>query len=421
MTRWVVLLWVAAASVAQAAEPLTLERAVSLALSRNERVGASSELAQASNARLSAARSFFFPTVSITGVWTRQPPTQVRSANGLQATGAISVLLFDGRVVPLYRMASHDAQAAQLDLKNQERLVAFETADAFLQTLGYQQVAEAAQKRVALAKQSLEEAQVRFKAGLVSSNDVTRAEVELATAQQGAIRSEGDAKNSLLQLSFLIASEIDGPLQPVDIAIPQNSIASQPPELLVRQAVEARPDVNAAKERILSANAFADEPLWRWVPSLSAAGQFRESNKTSILAPSEDWSAQLILTWTLLDPTRFADRAQRLALARAQKLNTSYLERQVATEVKTSLVSLQVADAAVREAKVAAEVARKSAEETQVLYREGLARAIEVSDATQRLFEAEVSLAQERYARGVSFLNLRSSVGEGPLGGELQP
>ena len=49
--------------------PLTLERAVTLAVERNERAAIAETTVEAAEARVSRARTAFFPSVDITGNW----------------------------------------------------------------------------------------------------------------------------------------------------------------------------------------------------------------------------------------------------------------------------------------------------------------------------------------------------------------
>jgi outer membrane protein TolC len=60
--------------------------------------------------------------------------------------------------------------------------------------------------------------------------------------------------------------------------------------------------------------------------------------------------------------------------------------------------------------------ARRNAEETSALYREGLASALELADANQRLFEAEVAEVTARYRMALAYLALREARGDAPVG-----
>jgi outer membrane protein TolC len=87
-------------------------------------------------------------------------------------------------------------------------------------------------------------------------------------------------------------------------------------------------------------------------------------------------------------------------------------------DIQRAQVALDNAQAALRQSELAAKTARRNAEETGILYREGLTTALAVADASLRLFEAEVALARQRYTLGVALLALRAAVGLDPLGKE---
>src|SRR5262249_16965728 len=75
--------------------------------------------------------------------------------------------------------------------------------------------------------------------------------------------------------------------------------------------------------------------------------------------------------------------------------------------------ALQVAERAL-------EAARKSVTETGILYRQGLARAIELIDANDSRFVAEVNFATAELSLALSYLGLRHSLGLDVLGTEMR-
>jgi hypothetical protein len=50
-----------------------------------------------------------------------------------------------------------------------------------------------------------------------------------------------------------------------------------------------------------------------------------------------------------------------------------------------------------------------------ILYKQGLAKAIEVSDANDRQFDAEVTRESAKFTMEQAYLDLRSALGFGPL------
>lgn len=419
----------APSSESAAAEVLTLERAVVLASERNERTLAAQQRAEAADARVARARAFFFPELTLTGTYTRRLRETVRNVGGeetvlqrrnaLGATAAARMTLFDARGFPLYRAARLEGEAAELESREQRRLVGFEAADAFLTTLGAQQVYEAAIRRLEFAQQTLLDAKARAEAGLASTNDVTRAELEVSSAEVELAQARGDAQTSRIELGYLLVSPVEGALAPPE---PLLAEASQPAEglsALAQGAEERRLDILSAKLRVQAQEASAREPLARLFPSLGVSGQYRITNEAGLAGNRGDGFLALDLTWTLFDGgERYAERRERVALAQAADLEATALTRRVSVDIQRAQVTMANAQAALRQSELAAVQARKNAEETGILYRQGLSTALAVADASLRLFEAEVELARTRYTLGVALLDLRAAVGLDPLGKE---
>ena len=413
-------------SEAPAGEALTLEQAVMMASQRNERALAAQQRAEAADARVARARAFFFPELTLTGSYARRFPSTTGS--GLGATAVARVTLFDARGFPLYRAARLEGEAAQLESLEARRLVGFEAADAFLTTLGSQQVYEAAVRRLEFARQNLADAKARAEAGLASTNDVTRAELEVANAEVQLAQARGGAETSRLELGYLLVTDVDGPL-----ALPEPLLgeALRPDEgllALVPGAGERRLDVLSSRLRVQALESSAREPLARLFPSLGVTGQYRLTGTgTSTGIPGGDPGGagsgfvSVDLTWNLFDGgERYAERRERVALARAAELESTSRTRRVDVDIERARVELRNAQAALKQSELATEQARKNAEETSILYRQGLSTALAVSDAALRLFEAEVALARSRYSLGVALLDLRAAVGLDPLGKEPQ-
>ncbi len=425
------LILLLAPGIAAQERPLTLDEAVRLALERNEQSLATQEDVAAANARVQRARSFFLPTITSTGTYTRRPYERritvgesevvIQRLHGLSETMSLNLTLFDARslsglsAVKAQRNAEVDAAAES------RRQLAFEVGQAFLATLGAAQVQEASGRRFAFAGQNLEAAKARYAAGLASINDVTRAELEYATAEVGVTRVKGDVESSTLQLGYLLDAPeaVRAPLVVPEFLIEAASAEAAVAESLVEEALARRLDVGSLRWQASAQRHLAKEPMLRWVPSLSASGRYVMTNEAGFSGKTWNWNFGATLSWTLFDGlARFADNRERKALAKLADLNLQAAVRRVDVEVREALVSLENQRASLRQASVAHEVAKKNAAETAELYRQGLASALEVADANVSLFEAEVGLVRERYGLGVAFLNLEAALGLDPFGKE---
>ncbi|HTE53723.1 MAG TPA: TolC family protein [Kofleriaceae bacterium] len=403
-------------STAPAASPFTLARAIQMALRRDERPRIAERQLASFEAQVDRARAFFFPDVALSGQYNfRGDPGMFQERHVLTGSVTASLVLFDGRGIPLYRAASLARSAAALDRDESVRQVAFEAAGAYLTTLGLQAVVEAAQHRVAFARATLADARGRVSAQLASSNDVTRADVELGTAVRELRRAQGDLDSGMLNLGWLIGAELRAPLASPDDLLAE---AARPGarRLAVSEAQARRLDVRSGRIRVEAARQRALEPLWRWTPALGLIGQGSTSSVEDQTGRQTDWFLGVTAAWTLWDGgERGADRDDLVAQAEAAALQSDRQTRQVALEVQTATSALSSARETATVAESAVIAARKNVEETRTLYRQGLARALEVADATASLFDAEVALARERYGLGLALLDLRAALGVDPL------
>lgn len=410
---------------------LALDEAVNLALERNERALATREDVKAADARVARARSFFLPTITTTGIYQRRAyevkrlvgdaEVVIQRYNGLSNTLGLNLTLFDARSLAGLSAVRAQRNADVAAATESRRQLAFEVSQAFLATLGTAQVQEASNRRLAFAGQSLEAAKARYAAGLTSINDVTRAELEYATADVGVTQVKGQVETSILQLGYLLDAPdaVRGRLVVPEFLIEAASAEAANSEALVEEALARRLDVGSLRWEASSRRVLAKVPMLGWLPSLSASGQYRITNEASFNNRTWNWNVGATLSWTLFDGlARFSDKKEREALARLADLDLQAATRRVDVEVREALVSLENQRASLKQAAVAYDVAKKNAAETAELYRQGLASALEVADANVSLFEAEVGLVQERYGLGIAFLNLEAALGLDPFGKE---
>lgn len=395
--------------------PLTIERAVELALERNERAAIAETTVEAAEARVSRARTAFLPRVDVNGNW-RNDFEAESTDRTLQTSAFLTQPIFDARVFPLYRQARFQREATRFTAADTRRLLAFDAAGTFLQTLSLEQVLLAAGHRREFAQTNLDDVRARFEAGLVSSNDVTRAELELATAVRGVAQATGDVQASRIELETLLKTDV-GPLAPPESLL---VAAANPPaatEAQITAAQQRRPDIAATRANVEALRAFAQEPAARFLPSVLFTAQTRNINDGPLTSRTNDGFFGFSFSWPVFDAgLRHAESRERNALVRGAELQLQLAQRDVERQLRSAAVQLATEQAALREAIAALRAARKNAEETNALYREGLASALELADANQRLFESEVAEVTARFRMAVSYLAWREASGIGPVG-----
>lgn len=431
MAALVLAFWGAGSVVHAQDNVLTLESAIRMALTRNERSLMADQNNTAAQAAVGMARAYFLPAINATGTYTRRPFQVVRTVGGTEIAvqkfnalaGVISLnmTLFDAVGIPGYRNIRFERDAQRYASADAKRQLAFEASNAYLSTLGIDQVLEAAHHRYDYAKQAFEAAKARYKAGLVGVNDVTRAELEVVTAELGITQSQGEVNTTYLQLGYLLDEpDMAGKkLQVPDELLKAAEEREFPVAGLIEEAQNRRLDLSSLKAHAQAQRALVLTPSLRWLPSLALTGQYRYTNESGLTGRSTNWNVGATMSWALFDGFyRNSQHSEYKALANVADLNVKANMRQVEVQVREALVSLENQRAVYRQARVAHDVALKNAAEIAELYRQGLASALQVADANVALFEAEVAFVQERYGLGVAFLNLEAALGLDPFGKE---
>jgi len=423
MRAWLFCLAVGSATLATdlaSAQELTLETVVKIALARNERAEIADQNVISAQAGVTKARAAFLPTISANASETLRP-APVKTQRDAAFAGAVQLNqpLFNATSFPLYAAAKHSYESARFTHTDTRRQLAFDAARSFFAVIAQQRVLNAAKSRLDLANATLDDTRVRASAGLTSSNDVTRSEIELASADQSSIGASNSLEAARLGLEYLIASPTE--IQS-DLASPTQSLA--PVDLgiagLVNLAIKTRPDLASLRAAAASASSLAEEPDLRFVPTLSATAAARVTD--TVIAPNTnryvDPTITINFNWTIWDGgSRTADSDSRNAARVTAELQLRALARKVEIDVRAAVTELNAARNSLVAAQQGEDAARRSEEETNVLYKQGLAKAIELVDGNSAKFDAEVAVAAAELNVRQAELDLRAALGLFPLDG----
>jgi outer membrane protein TolC len=409
---------VVAGARARATEPaLTLQGAIDLALAHNERAFKAPARVETAVGGVERARSAFLPTLNASGTAGWSFPAD-RNGRSFAADGTLSFNqpIVNAPAFPLYSQARHSLEAERWGAVEDLRVLAFDTASAFLAALTNEQLLTAAQQRLQRAQADMDDSAARAQAGLASTNDVTRASVAVSTAQTQVATAQGNMQRAYLQLAYLVGGPVTGGLVAPERTTNNARKNNWDPAEVARRSEDRRPDVKSATEHTEALRQGAREPLYRLIPALGLGAQLRQIIDPLPMDTATSGSVGLTLTWTIYDAgVRYADRRTRLAQAVSAWLDERALRRSVATDIAIAVAELRAARTALQVSEQAVVMAQKNTEETAILYKQGLAKAIEVTDANATRYDAEVTLAEAKLSMEQAYLNLRFALGLGPV------
>lgn len=406
-----------------AAPPLRLEDAIRLAMTNNERARKIPLRVEAAQGQLERSRTAFFPSLTAGGTGTLQD-TADKTGRQLSTNGTLTLAqpLLNPSAFPLYAQSRHQLESEKWGAEQDRRVLGFDTARTFLQVLTAERVLDAAKRSADRAQGNVDDTQARVDAQLASTNDATRARIAYASAQRAVAQAQGNVSKAYLQLGFLVGQRVEGPLAEPDRTTSSAERFGSTPAQALEAARERRADLRSAHERTESLRLSASEPLYRLIPSLGAQAQLRVVPDPTATERLTSGNVSLNLTWQIFDAgARYADRKTRLAQADSQALDEQLLRRSVETDTRIAVVGLRAARDAYNIANEALAQAQLNVEETEILYRQGLARAIELTDANASRYDAEVTRASAKLQMEQAYLDLRFALGLDAIDGGKGP
>lgn len=412
----------AAPAVTPAGVPYTLEQA--LAEAALHATGPAVAKARLEKVRTlqQQAWSLLLPNVQLNAAygpeWSAGAPYQGRADETLAGDASIEMRLFNGTAFPALDGAKSLYAAQEFLGRDIRRATAFGVSSAYLTVLTAERLIVVANRQLEVAKQLLNEAQARLKAGLAIGSDVTRAEVSVADGQLSVTRAERAKELGLLALSEAIGGEVTPEflIDPV-ITAPEG----EDPKQLIRKAELDRDDLAAGRKQ-LDANASEIERIRRnnW-PVVSARTGVRDhySNAPLVASATQQdpvWFVGLAATWTVYDGgLRSGQVEEQAAIGREQREQLRALNLTIQRQVRSALVEIRTALIAVSQAEALSRSAEADATDAFARYRAGTGTATELADAQFRAAKAAADLAERKIDVLSSRLLLRQSLGGWPL------
>jgi outer membrane protein, multidrug efflux system len=267
---------------------------------------------------------------------------------------------------------------------------------------------------LAIRRDSLSIAKSRADAGLASELDVHQAQGALSDAlvqRRDAQRARALLERQLAQLTGQLDLRISsGNL----FALP---LPPSPPPGLPSSLLERRPDIRAAEEAMVSANAQIGVARAALFPALSLTGSLgTQSSEFSQLLSSGAgiWSLGFGLALPIFDAGRREARVDQ-ARARREQALAGY-QRSIESgfrEVADALVNVESAAGTEAELATRLSAARSALELSSERYKSGYSPYLEVLDAQRTANEAELAYVRNRQARLAFSVDLMRALGGG--------
>ncbi|MCU1281720.1 MAG: outer rane efflux protein [bacterium] len=406
-----------AAAQAQPAQ-LSFGEAMRRAFARNpDALLAAQEITRA-RAIVEQVRAASLPTVTATATLLQLDSARVSSANGsvlLPATelnaAAAAALPLDPRRWVQWSQARENVNVTRLGAAEVRRQLAITVGQTYLSVLAQRQVVQADESAVQNAAAHVEYTRARLEGGNGTLLDFQR-----ATALYQSDRTLLERAQFLLvrlqeQLGILL-----GESGPVDVtAGVQLPAAPVDERAALDDAKRLRSDVHLTREQLAAAAKVRRESWADFMPSASVGFDYFYQTPPTQTLPTQGWQLMVSVGVPIYDGgLRYGLIKERRTVEREAAIRLDADLRLVGADVRTALVELQRARAALGSAQEAAKVSADVVRLTAVSYRAGLSTNIEVIDAQLASLNADVAAALAENNERQAQLDLLLATGRFP-------
>jgi NodT family efflux transporter outer membrane factor (OMF) lipoprotein len=264
-------------------------------------------------------------------------------------------------------------------------------------------------------QESLRLIRIQQQGGVGTLLDVRQAEQLVYTATESILNAERQMEQTENQISLLLGRN-PGPVTRVRSLTEQQILPELPPGL-PSALLERRPDIQAAEQLLIAANANIGVAKAAYFPQITLTGEFgyQSTALAGLFSGSRRiWSSVPQLTYPIFDAGRIRSE---LELAEAdQRSSLAQYEKAIQTgfqDVSNALVQYQ----RIREIRLQQELLVTALQDRKRLaylrYRGGVDTMLNALQADQDLFSAELTLAQNRRDELLSVVQLYKALGGG--------
>jgi outer membrane protein TolC len=398
-------------SASVGAQTITLEDAMARAGTATPRARTLAADVAAADARVSQARSGFFPRIDVTqSVQRGNQPVYVFSTllsqrrftaehfdvarlnhpapeTNIRTAVAINQALYDAGTT---RRAVDGAELrrdlAALDQSGATQDLALAAARAFVRVLQLETAERAAAAAVAAAESDLERTRQRREAGLATDADALAMDVYLADARQSHIATGGDLAVARIELAEALGLPLD---RTVVLVKPTPPDAPLEAAALAREGLKTRTERRQAELRVQLAENDRDLARAAFLPRVGVEASW-EFNGSTWQEQRSGWFVGTTVALNIFngfgDRARVAEARQTVSRAAAER---EQVERRIEVEIRGAVARVSAARARDAAGRAALTQARESQRIVRDRYDVGLATVTDLLRAAEAVLDAE--------------------------------
>lgn len=427
MKRIMIVLAIAVSvSSAQTPRVLSVNEAVDLGLRNSRAVKMSSARASAELARADEADAQRYPALVAAGAYTRVEDGPFRlSTKNLPVPFTVGNVVVDNYVLrvgvrqPLFTgfrlseaaaSAESRAAASALDVVRTKDNVEFAVIAAYWSLYQSRDVLRSATENVKRLESYREDAQRLVKAGLMTTKDQLKVEVQYSNSQIARLEARDAARLAEADLNLLLGLPQETPITlsstPGEAPVVETISGASDLTALIDGASARRSDLEAASLRVESAQAGVRSARGAWWPQIELTANYFYSSPNSRYQPITPeflgtWDVGMSFGFEVWNWGATGSRVEQAEAAlRQAELAEQDLRASLSREVQESALAVHRAQEKIALARLGLSQARENLRTESERFHSGLASPTELLDAEVSLIYAEMqsSGADVQYA-----------------------
>lgn len=367
--------------------------------------------------------------------------------NNVRAGLSLNQLLYSGAVFAGLSASDLVENVAKLSRERRGQEIARDVTRSYYGLLLARASVEVIEKSVERARATASEVRARVREGVVPQFQLLSAEVELANLETNLLSARDQAEAAADALAVATGIEVGSKIRPTDpLTMPAAPLRMAEADAATREAIEARPDVDAARVMIEARQESENATFARFFPelrlvaNLSAVGNVPDDRTSYFIAPAGEgellpgnpflydnvergifdgayWgtslTAGLNLTWNLFEGFATTAQLQRdqLEVQRAQ-VQLEMLEATVKQEVLAERRTLRSAEERVAVQARNVERAELNYRHAELRVKEGVSSQLELRDASSSLDQSRFNQLQAVHDYLVALASYRVALGQ---------
>lgn len=317
---------------ARGEEPLTLDRAVAIAMERNPRVLAAAQEVAASKGRTLILKAYSDPSLALSN-----EGLSLRRGDGGEKEYSFGIeqsFEFPGKRSLRGRIGKLGEERAALELERARLLVGGEVKRAYFRAVLSRRTAGALESSSALVDRLIEDISARQRAGAASASDILRARVEKARLRNQIIEETKEGAAAVSELNLLLGRNGDAPADLVteltyvplaaDLATLRSAALASRPSLRIAAARRGEAETGLALARKAG---LPDLSLGLYFPSVRAGA----------------WGFSVGLSLPVLGQRRKGEVMEAAAAEELSRLAAAGEELRVAARIGTAFEAARAA------------------------------------------------------------------------------